>query len=304
MRMEEVKYINWENCVRLTNGTIDLIIPRNFGIRILHFSLSKDQNRFVVFPHGSDADHGLWRLFGGHRFWTAPESHLSKTPDNNPVQIEEVENGVKVKQTTDVESRLQKNLDVIFHPDRPQVTIRHYVQNNGSRDHKLAPWGITALIPGGLGILPLPRPPSERDVLTAHTRIALWPYSNLGLGQVSFDDQFVLLRSPTQQPQKIGLPCEDGWCAYLHAGQLFIKIFHHDPEANYPDQGSSAEIYCDHQLIELETLGPLVDCPRGTVVEHIETWMLCDDVPVVHDLQAFREMVFPIVKGCLDKVRG
>jgi hypothetical protein len=295
--------INWENCIRPTNGTIELIIPCNFGIRILHLALSDDQNRFVVFPHGSDADHGLWRLYGGYRFWIAPESDLSKTPDNDPVQIKEVDNGVRVKQITDVESGLQKKLDVILHPDRPQVTIRHCVQNNGSRAHKLAPWGITALVPDGLGILPLPRPISEHDTLMAHTRIALWPYTNLGLGQFSFDEQFVLLSSPTKLPQKIGLSCEDGWCAYLHVGQLFIKVFHHDPEANYPDQGSSAELYCDRQLIELETLGPLVNCPGGAIVEQTETWMLCDKIPVVHDLHAFRETVFPILKGCLDKVQ-
>jgi hypothetical protein len=300
MQIEEVRYLNWDECIRLANGTIELIIPSSFGIRLLHFGFIGSQNEFIVFPHGSDADRDQWKLYGGHRLWIAPESSESTKPDNDPVQIKELENGIQVTQNVDTGSGLQKEVEVLLHPDEPQVKVKHRVHNHGPAIHKLAPWGITAFVPGGFGILPLPKPISEHNGFTAHSRIALWPYSDIGDVHFSFDNQFVFLRSPTQQQQKIGVPCFDGWSAYLHADHLFVKFFHHDQTANYPDQGSSAELYCDHQLIEVESLGPLEDLPVGSALEHVETWMLNDDVPMVKDLPAFRASVYPILQNHLE----
>ncbi|HEY47379.1 MAG: hypothetical protein AMJ88_02300 [Anaerolineae bacterium SM23_ 63] len=296
MQIEEVRYLIWDECIRLANATIELIIPKSFGIRILHFGFVGSHNEFVVFPHGSDVDHDQWKLYGGHRLWIAPESSESTKPDNDPVQIKELENGIRVTQMVDSASDLQKEVEVILHPEKPQVKVTHWIHNHGPSIHILAPWGITAFVPGGIGILPLPKPISEHNGFTAHSRIALWPYSDIGDDHFAFDDQFVLLRSPTEQQQKIGVPCLDGWGAYLHAGHLFIKLFHHDPTADYPDQGSSAELYCDHQLIEVESLGPLENIPISSALEHVETWILNDDVTMVEDLTSFRASVYPILQ--------
>lgn len=300
MQIEEVRYLIWDECIRLANGTIELIIPISFGIRLLHFGFIGRRNEFVVFPHGSDVDRDQWKLQGGHRLWIAPESSESTKPDNDPVQIQELENGVQVTQIVDTENGLQKEVEVLLHPDKPQVKVNHRIHNHGPSIQKLAPWGITAFVPGGYGILPLPKPISEHNGFTAHSRIALWPYSDIGDEHFSFDDQFIFLRSPTQQQQKIGVPCLDAWGAYLHADHLFIKSFHHDQTANYPDHGSSAELYCDHQLIEIESLGPLENLAVGSTLEHVETWMLCDDVPMVEDLPAFRTLVYPVLQDHLE----
>jgi len=304
MQIERIRYFEWDDCLRLVNGSIELIVPRGFGIRILHFGFMGRRNEFAVFPQGSHADQDDWLLYGGHRLWTAPESPESKRPDNDPVRIGELKNGLRVTQATDFESGLMKEIEVLLHPSRPMAAIRHRALNLGQSIQKIALWGISALVPGGTGVLPLPKPENEQNGLTAHGSIAIWPYSNLGDGHISFDERFVLLRSPTRQRQKVGVACTEGWGAYLHDGHLFLKSFVHQTTASYPDRGSSAEIYCDQQLIELESLGPLVDLAPGGTLEHQEAWLLRGDVPLAQDLPAFRESAFPFVQDCLQELRA
>jgi hypothetical protein len=46
----------------------------------------------------------------------------------------------------------------------------------------------------------------------------------------------------------------------------------------YPDSGSNAEVYCDNNVIELETLGPLGRLAPGQSVLHTETWEFFDSL--------------------------
>jgi hypothetical protein len=46
------------------------------------------------------------------------------------------------------------------------------------------------------------------------------------------------------------------------------------PGAAYPDLGCSTEVFTNAQMLELETLGPLVRLPPDGAVEHVEQWHL------------------------------
>jgi len=39
-----------------------------------------------------------------------------------------------------------------------------------------------------------------------------------------------------------------------------------------PDNNCNAEIYCNDQFVELESLGPLTTLSSGGSVNHMETW--------------------------------
>ena len=47
-----------------------------------------------------------------------------------------------------------------------------------------------------------------------------------------------------------------------------------EPGKRYPDFGCSFETFTNDEMLELETLGALVELARGRTVEHRETWML------------------------------
>ncbi len=48
--MEKVKYGGWDNCVRLSNGEIELIVTTDVGPRVIRCGFIKGQNLFHEFP--------------------------------------------------------------------------------------------------------------------------------------------------------------------------------------------------------------------------------------------------------------
>jgi hypothetical protein len=78
----------------------------------------------------------------------------------------------------------------------------------------------------------------------------------------------------SQTPQKAGVLNRQGWAAYYYEGNLFIKKFGFEEEAEYPDYRSNLEVYTDPDIIEIESLGPLETISPGSYAEHREKWFL------------------------------
>ena len=93
--------------------------------------------------------------------------------------------------------------------------------------------------------------------------------------------KYILLRQDTHAklPQKIGAMVPDGWTAYARNGHLFVKQFRFDNKAAYADFGSNVEVFTNKRMLELETLGPLVQLQPSAAVEYVERWSLFRDVP-------------------------
>jgi hypothetical protein len=102
-----------------------------------------------------------------------------------------------------------------------------------------------------------------------------------------------------QSPQKGGVMAADGWAAYARAGHLFVKRFRYVEGARYPDLGSSVEAFTNADMLELETLGPLVHLPPGGTVEHVEHWHLFPNVPTPLDDTDVDRDVLPLVATTL-----
>ena len=63
-----------------------------------------------------------------------------------------------------------------------------------------------------------------------------------------------------------------GWLAYWIDGVLFKKTFGSQAASCYPDNNCNAEIYCNEDFVEVESLGPFVQLAPGASVEHKERW--------------------------------
>lgn len=79
------------NLIWLSDGRTEAAAALDFGICIVHLSCAGKPNLFYSQP--DDLSDGLateagWRIYGGHRFWSSPESTRSYYPDNAPVACE------------------------------------------------------------------------------------------------------------------------------------------------------------------------------------------------------------------------
>src|SRR5882724_10707051 len=66
---DSIHFEHCENCWRLSNGIVDLVVPIDFGPRIMRFGFCDSENLFKIFD---PVEKGA-RIRGGHRMWVAPE---------------------------------------------------------------------------------------------------------------------------------------------------------------------------------------------------------------------------------------
>lgn len=277
---DRVSVDGWDECVRLHNSRVELIAPTAVGPRIVSFGLRDGPNEL----HTIESDLGErggdeYRYYGGHRLWYAPEVAARTTiPDNDPLECTVGEGTVELLQPVEASTGIRKAIHVAMADDEPSVTVTHRLTNEGLWPVELAPWGITVLRGGGVGVLPVTG--ADGDGRLPDRSLSIWPYTDLGDDRLELASGHVRISQRSDaDPLKVGTSGEDGWIAYVNDGRAFVKTYDRDTEATYPDRDCAAEIYTDGTMQELETLAPLRTLEPGSTVEHVETWRLYDDVP-------------------------
>jgi hypothetical protein len=148
------------------------------------------------------------------------------------------------------------------------------------------------LAPGGVEIIPQPpKKPYPRDPSTASAEdyapdrsIVYWPYFSFLNQGWNFGAKWITLwpsltkQGPKYGPTKVGMAHRMGWVAYLNEGDLFVKRFDFEKDKTYPDGGCNLETFANAEMLDIESLGPLVRLAPGAAVEHTETWDLVSGV--------------------------
>lgn len=297
-----VAYGGWEHCFRLTNGLVELVLTGDVGIRVIRFGFVGQDNEFHENPaHLGKVGGAEWRSYGGHRLWHAPEAQpRTYYPDNQPVQVNQHEEFVRVVQAVEPLTGIQKEIDLYLDEQTAHVTVIHRLTNTTLWDVTCAPWALSVMAPGGQAIVPHPpRGKHPDDLLPTHT-LTLWAYTNMRDARWTWGERYILLSqdSHAEKPQKFGLAVHDGWSAYQRQGHLFVKCFApYTPNAPYPDLGANVEVFTNQSMLELETLGTLVTIPPQGSIEYREDWFLFADVPTVHDDTSVEEHILPRVQA-------
>ncbi len=278
MVVQEITNFGGYSCFKLENSQLALWITREVGPRILGLRLLGRENLMAVLPDAKIQVVGVedYSLRGGHRLWYGPENPFTTyITDDQPVEIVSIENGLKVTQPVDNPTGIQKTFQVVLGENQALITIDHKLTNLGKDDFKLAPWAITMLRPGGVAILPLQNKLDDEYGLLPNRQLVFWPYTELNSFYIELNDQAVAVRaSMTEGALKIGSPNPCNWLAYALDGVLFVKRSEYQKGANYLDRGASSQIYCNPDLIELETLGPVTNLKPGDSIEHQEIWQI------------------------------
>ena len=287
MQVDKEAYGGWQNCYRLSNGVIDLLVTTDVGLRILRFGFVGEENEFKEYEDmmGRTGGDG-WRIYGGHRLWHAPESRpRTYYPDNSPVELEQHASVVRLIQPTETTTGIQKEIDIRLSSGEARVEVTHRLRNTNARAVELAPWALSVMAPEGKAVVPLPPRAAHEESLLPTGVIALWAYTDMADRRWTWGNRYVILSQDERcaGPQKAGFMVPDGWASYARGGHLFVKRFAHVRGGRYPDFGCSVELFTDADMLELETLAPLTLLQPGSAVEHVERWFLFRDVPVPGD---------------------
>ena len=294
--IKKTTYKGWENCISLTNGSIEIIAVTDVGPRIIRFGFVNQDNLFYEFEDQVGSTGGDdWKVYGGHRLWHSPE-HMPRTymPDNSPVQWNEIENGLDLLQDIEHWSHIRKEMTIRLSPDTDEVCIKHRITNTGAWTIELSAWALSIMAAGGIEYVPR----NQKDTgLLPNQSLALWPYTKLNDSRITWGEKYIVLKQDAKVDQsfKIGLPNPSGWAAYLNFGTLFVKRYIHYEDAVYPDFGSSFETYTNSKILEIETLGPLVKLNPGCSLDHVEDWSLHSHVEMPKDENDIDKFIKPLI---------
>jgi hypothetical protein len=308
--VEKIEYQGWKNNLRLANGEAELVITLDVGPRLISYQHSGGTNVFKEYGEqlGKTGEKD-WQIRGGHRLWVGPED-LTRTyaPDNGPVAHKVIGPGsVRLTPAADAEYGIQREMDVTLAAEGTTVTVLHRIINTGEKPTHLAIWALSVMAPGGVEVIPLPPkkphpgPPknarSPEDYAPNQTMV-LWPFFDFADPRWTFGSRYITLRQDRSRgPTKIGLAHRLGWVAYLNGGTLFVKRFDFQSGKHYPDRGSNFETFTNEDMLEIESLGPLVELAPGAKVEHTERWELFKGVEAFRDEAGIDRHVTSRVEG-------
>jgi hypothetical protein len=279
---EKVAYGGWQNCIRLTNGSIELIITTDVGPRVIRCGFVGEQNLFHEVKEELGKTGGSeWRPYGGHRLWHAPEQ-MPRTyaPDNEPVPYTWDGKTLTLTQSVEPSTGIVKQIEISLSSTEDHVRLVHRLMNNNLWDIEAAPWCLTVMAPGGRAIFPQEPYIAHSEYLLPARPLVLWHYTNMRDPRWIWGARYIQLQQDPTVPkddrgkQKAGMLNKQGWAAYVLKGDVFLKRFGYDPNATYPDYGCNTEAFTNADMLEVETLGPLRKIPSGGSVEHVEHWFV------------------------------
>ena len=296
-KLEKTNFHGWQNSYRLSNKHIEMIITTDVGPRVIFFGSTGGVNEFAEYSDQLGKSGGdEWRIYGGHRLWHAPEE-MPRTyfPDNTPIKLEEHGKMIRVIQPIETSTGIQKEIDFEMADDQASVKLTHRLINRNLWRIELAIWSLSVMTQGGVGIFPMPPRGSHSEHLEPKNALALWAYTDMSDARWTWGNHFMLLRQDAQAktPQKVGIMCKEGWCAYANHNNLFVKKFAYTNGATYPDFGCSIETFTNADMLEVETLSPTNLLAPGEKIEHIETWYLLRDVPAPQNDADVEKWVLP-----------
>jgi hypothetical protein len=142
-----------------------------------------------------------------------------------------------------------------------------------------------------------PRKPQPEALLPVNM-LGLWAYTDMSDSRWTWGRKYIMLQqdSAKTDPQKIGAMVPDGWLAVANNGHLFVKKFEFVSGATYPDFGCSVETFTDGEMLEAETVAPMVTLQPEQSVEYVEHWFLFNHVPVPMNDADIDKNVLPIIQ--------
>jgi hypothetical protein len=282
VKIEKTNYKGWPNSYRVSNGTVEIVITGDIGPRIMFFGSPGGRNLLKEFPEGlGKSGEKEWQPRGGHRIWMAPEDRvLTYAPDNAPVQVAVKAGVVEATQPVEPLTGLEKRIVVRMAAEGSRVEVLHRIRNAGQTARELAPWALTMMAQGGIGITGFPPRGTHPEVLAPTNPLVMWAFSDLSDRRWIFTRKYMILRQDASatSPQKLGHFNPNTWGAYLLGGDLFLKTYKAKSGVTFPDFGCSFETFTNADFLELETLGPMTRLAPGAAVNHVENWSLHKNV--------------------------
>ena len=273
-------YHGWPDALILRSAQAEVIVVPAIG-RVMQFQFVGEPGPFwenrLLDGKPTDPKSADWGNFGGDKTWPSPQADWGKvTPrgwpppvafDSLPVEATTENGEVILTSPVDPHYGIRTKRRIHLDADRPVLTITTTFDKTRGEPQTVGVWVITQLRDPSLVGAPIP----------ANTRFPAGYAEQserppLGL---AFDGHVVSLRRDPKEPHKIGT--DAGTLLWVGERQMLRIDSPRVTGAEYPDGGSSAEVYTDPDplpYVELEMLGPVKRLAVGDTLERTNVYTL------------------------------
>jgi hypothetical protein len=274
-------YLGWDRSLSLQNGVVEALIVPAIG-RVLHYRFNGESSPFWDDPSlrgkSPDPTSTEWGNFGGDKTWPSPQTDWGKvTPrawpppvafDSMPVDAGVKRDAVVLHSPVDPHYGIRTERAVRLTPNAPVMTITTTYEKVEGPPVKVGIWIITQLEEPVAVFAPIPAQSRYPEGYNRQSGDDLPANLKIERGLLS-------LTRDLQKATKIGMDTDQLlWLGPIH--MLLIESSR-VPGGEYPDQGSSAEIYTNPDsktYVELEMLGPLQTLNIGDQLSQTNTYTL------------------------------
>ncbi|MCC5843239.1 MAG: hypothetical protein JJU05_03200 [Verrucomicrobia bacterium] len=276
--LEKTRYKGWENCLRLANESVELIITTDVGPRIISYALKGGKNVFKNYEEMMGVTSGEeWMIFGGHRLWHAPEDAVrTYALDFDPVVYDWDGKTLILRPKEEADTGIRKEMEIQLAETGPGVRVVHRLYNHNVWDVELAPWCLSVMDRGARAIAPQEPFGTHPEHLLPARPLVLWRFTDMADPRWTWGSRYLELRQDPERdaPQKVGFFNSLGWVACEVNDALFVVKYAVHPNAPHADMGANTELFTNGDMLEVETLGALTRIAPGGNAEHTEHWGL------------------------------
>jgi hypothetical protein len=277
----QTNYHGWPGSILMSNGKVEVIIVPAVG-RVMQFRFAGEtdgpfwENR-ALDGRAPDPKSPEWGNFGGDKTWPAPQADWPKVADRGwppppafdsmPVKAEVSGDTVTLLSPVDPFYGIRTRRVIALERDQLAMRIETTYEKVTGEPRKVGVWVITQLKEPVAVFLPVPEASlyasgysKQSEALPANLRVA--------------DGLLSLTRDP-KMAAKIG--SDAGTLLWVGKKTVLRIDSVREPRAEYPDQGSSAEVYTNpdpHPYVELELLGPLQTLRVGGQIKRSNAYAL------------------------------
>jgi hypothetical protein len=294
VRITHEAYHGWKDAIRISNGKAYVVVVPSIG-RVMQFGTDNDEGVFWENSFLSGKSHDpkatQWANYGGDKTWPAPEGEWGKHTgnkqwrpplgfDGTPAQATIDGDTVVLHHPADPAYGIAATRRIQLEPNEPIMTINTTYEATRPDPLKVGIWVITQLKEPQRIFVPVTKTAKPYvnlgEKVPPDLKVENLVVTKVGSGLMIQGERPLLSLSRNKlDPYKIGT--EAGSLLWIGPKQMLRIDSTRALGSEYPDKGSSAEVYTNPdplQYIELEMLGPLQTVKQNQSISRVNIYTL------------------------------
>jgi hypothetical protein len=281
VRILRITYHGWPGSFVMSNGKADVVIVPAVG-RVMQFHFADDsdgplfENR-AMDSKTPDPNSKDWGNFGGDKSWPSPQADWGKITgrewpppvafDSMPVEAHVASESIDLISSVDPAYGIRETRHLQLERTKPVLIITTTYEKVQGDPVKVGVWVITQLRDPQRAFMVLPAKSQYPEGYNKQMEVLP--------KDLKVEGRLVSLNRDPKNSAKIG--SDAGTLIWMDEKYVVRIDSPRVAKAEYPDQGSSAEIYTNADplpYIELEMLGPLSPMKVGDRIERTNVYRL------------------------------